>query len=69
MKRTYQVKKIGKGTMVLLSVFDTLDKASDYAVSWSNENNQSSFIYWCDLIRASYFTHKVADNDFELRRG
>lgn len=68
MKKVYQVKKIGNGKMELLNDFNDFNKASEYAVLWSNENNQSSFIYYLNSVKASYFTHKVGDGIYQLFR-
>lgn len=66
MKGRYQVKKIANGKMMLLSCFDTREAAFDYAIKWSNQNQQSSFIYYCNAVKASYFTHRTGDNNYQL---
>lgn len=68
MKERYQVKRIGEGKMSLLLGFKNREEAFDYAIKWSNQNKQSCFIYYCNSVKASYFTHKASDNNYQLFR-
>lgn len=65
---TYTVKRVYDGKVATLHRFNSKDAAFDYAVAYSNENNISTLIYGRNTRRAMYFTHKIADNNYQLMR-
>lgn len=65
---TYTVKRVNDGKVATLHRFNSKDAAFDYAVAYSNENNVSTLIYGRNTSRAMYFTHKIADNNYQLMR-